>query len=1255
MHIFKYLLFLLLILVNLSLALTPAGLIISNTAKIEYEDKDGFKYKEFSNTVSIRVLQVYGLDIYPNYQSVTALLNSDIYVSYRLKNTGNGKDKYILSVKNDIEDNTDIKNLKIFIDENENGKLDPGEQEYNNTNPPSVEAGGYIPLLVVGKTQNESGVAKIALEGTSLGNDSISDTENITEIKIERNKSFSITKGANKTEVFPGENVDFTVLAENNGTETEEGVNIEVDFDNDGSPETVKGVVLVDKLPEYVLLESVSKAPVNSKVIYKGDNDLYWKDNLTDITGDLRYVGLYLNSLNPDQQIKLDLTFKVKDTAPATYINNSAILKTSLGDISSNIVTAKIKEKKAISIDDTDDNDSFTGSNRYTDNDDSMVVYSMSSGKGFYVDFVNEAWNLGNKEKVINIAWDKGNLDPNIIKVVFLDINQNPLTDTNNDGYVDVGFLKPMERVKFITRVYVERGSFKDVVIAVKGFTEDTTDYTFNIIKDIQPATAKVKVLTKIQTQLGYEPLKKRKIVVYQFDNDGNLLNPEPIILWTDENGFILYDEEGNIKTLYDILEDNKKYRITVYGQYKNREYTLSPYIEKRYFDSVETPGEEKCWDRTGKEVQCDKIRRDLVRIKVLSNGTKELQFPLDPAGYVYDPITKERIENACVYFFRCLDESCEDYILVDNDLLWTHQNPEAGKQKNPQLTSKNYTLDGEAIFEFVFKNFVPTLRGWYFLEVNFNCAGADTTLKDKYQPVTLQADKIWNPYDNDSHFYHGEKFYIDEKFPQTIPVIIPLSRPATGKLIIEKSVYPSVASIGDFVKWKITVKNKGSSTVFDTKVIDHLPRGFRYKNRTTKIDGISGTDPEISSNGRELTWTLGNLNPGETKTIEFYTSVITSVPEGKLKNTAFAEGWADNDHIIKISSNEGFAYIKITKGIFTDKGYIFGKVFIDQNKNGIHDENEPVIQGAKIYLDNGRYAVTDIEGKYHFDNLNPRTYVVKIDKTSLPKGAKLLITGNRNAGDPSSVFADVYPGEMHKVNFALAPFNPEMEIFQTIKKISGKITVKRGIEDILVDPVDKRIKIKNFILIHNKIQKPIYEVFYTETSPAVPLKGTSYINSSPFKDPQVKEGSFSWNIPLILPEEKAKISWLSLYKGENIEPKAYIKLKLSPSDKEISLPVSIPIEFEPLNEGVYRINVYFDFGSADLSQEAKQSLMKVVEFLNKHKCKRIYINIKGHTDAVRVINPKIKTNTHLSLLRAKAVKDFLKKHLVDLKRVEIR
>ncbi|NPA53641.1 MAG: OmpA family protein, partial [Aquificae bacterium] len=909
-------------------------------------------------------------------------------------------------------------------------------------------------------------------------------------------------------------------------------------------------------------------------------------------------------------------------------------------------------------LDDTDDNDSFTGSNKYTDEDDRMVVLSMTSGRGMYVDFLNEGWNLGNTPQIINIFWDKGsskNIDNTVMRVVFFDENGNPLTDTNGDGYIDLGLVSPGERVKFITRVYVLERSFKDVVIAIKGFAEDIekADFTFNIIKDIQPATAVVNVTVSVGASIAQEKLEKHKVVIYEFDENGNRTDTPPIVLWTDDNGYILYDEEGNIKPLYNVLRYGYKYRLSIYGEYKDTSYYLSPQIEKIYFDSVENTGEEKCWDKAGNEVSCDN-KRYVVKIRVLEDGTKELILPLDPAGYVYDADTNEKIEKACVYFYRCTDETCREYYLVDNDLLDYYSNPELGRQTNPQLTSTKYGAGaGEGTFEFIFQNFEPDLRGWYFLEVDFECEGANAQLKEIYEPVKLKENEVWYPESGEP--YTGEKFYIDENFPGAILVKIPLGKAPKKSLIVKKEVYPSVASVGDLVKWRISVKNNGNITAYSVEVKDYLPRGFRYKEKTTKLDAVRYNEPSIEGNGRVLKWNIGDLAPEEEKVVEFYTSVISSAQEGKHKNLADATGWLDLNLTTPIYSNQAFAYIKITKGLFTDKGYIFGKVFIDQNNNRIHDENEPIIQGAKIYLDNGRYAVTDVEGKYHFDNLNPRTYVVKIDKTSLPKGAKLIVLNSRNAGDPDTVFADVYPGEMHKVNFALAPFKPEIQIFETFKKIKGKLKLERGIDDILVEPLKENIKVKHYLIIENKSKEPLYEVIYKEKSQAVPEKGTVYLNGAPFKDPEIDNGYFYWQMPIIMPKEKLKLNWISSVKRGVIKPEAIISFKFKPTEKENPIPVNIPVEFGIIKDKEYELVVYFDFGKAELSPVAKKSLEKLVEHLRKINFKHLYIKIKGHTDAVRVVNPEIKDNKNLSLLRAEAVKKFLKEHLIDLKRVEIK
>ena len=43
-------------------------------------------------------------------------------------------------------------------------------------------------------------------------------------------------------------------------------------------------------------------------------------------------------------------------------------------------------------------------------------------------------------------------------------------------------------------------------------------------------------------------------------------------------------------------------------------------------------------------------------------------------------------------------------------------------------------------------------------------------------------------------------------------------------------------------------------------------------------------------------------------------------------------------------------------------------------------------VAGVRIYLEDGRYAVTDDEGKYHFEGLTPGSHVVQLDAITLPE-----------------------------------------------------------------------------------------------------------------------------------------------------------------------------------------------------------------------------------------------------------------------------
>jgi len=1049
-------------------------------------------------------------------------------------------------------------------------------------------------------------------------------------------------------------------------------VNLSVDFNNDGLPEPYRGILIEDTLPEPLTFSQFVGSVPRGVVVFKGEEDSFWKDSLEEVNGEVRAVGLILETLEPDQRGYLEFYAQVRPGAPPQTVENlaRATFGTSEGTktVTSNAVFLEIGKLVKVVIDDTDDGGKYTGSGLPTDPDDLMVIDETASGQ--WVEFRNEVWNLGNANDVINVSLDR-ELSQNLPEgavVSFYSLSGAPLVDTNGDGIPDVGEVPPGGRVEFITRLYIPPGQFENILLALKATSSlDPSVYDLTYDKVLRAEAAAVQVLSRIQAvstqgvEIVNAPLEKKKIVVYEYDEDGNLIRKK--IFWTDSEGFVAYDENGESFPIYTWMRSGYFYRLTSVEEINGFTYYLTAPFKKEYFDSVNNPGEEKCWDFLGNEVPCDSsdVR---VKVKVKEDGTKLLINSLDPAGYVYDGVTGEKINGACVYFYRCTDESCSNYYLVDESRLDLYPDG-VTPQENAQVSGPTDKLGntvgkgGEGAFQFLISNFRAPNRGldvgWYFITVDFSCnfPAADPSLADRYSPVTLKANSVWDPYSGKP--YLGEKFFVDANFPGAILLRIPLIPADFKKLEVRKSVSPSSAFVGDFVKWTITVRNPNTDyTVYDVEVYDVLPRGLRYKGGTTTVDGKEFKDPKIKD-GRFLSWSIGTLGPGEKRQIVFYTVITPGVKEGKLKNVAYAKGWSSAAHEVEVPSNEAYAYLKISKGVFTDRAYIIGRVFIDQNRNGVHDEREP---GVKIYLEDGRFAVTDGEGKYHFDDVKPGTHVVKLDLTTIPENVYLEITGNRNAKDPGTYFADVYPGDIFKVNFALVPREIRVKVKGELSELSGKLSVERVLSAILVDPSSGKLAIKNTLLLKNRSQSPIYEIVYRELSPYRPKPGSVYFNGSPYEEPfEGKDGEFYWKIPILLPEEEVNLSWISDVPSEGGEARAELSFSLKPyEDDSLTASVTVPLIFEIIKPKTYRLTVYFDFGQYQLNEAAKKSLEKVAEFLRKNDYETIFIKVVGHTDSVRPKKDRgdYKTNLELSLKRAQAVKEYLRALLIDMKKVKV-
>jgi uncharacterized repeat protein (TIGR01451 family) len=239
---------------------------------------------------------------------------------------------------------------------------------------------------------------------------------------------------------------------------------------------------------------------------------------------------------------------------------------------------------------------------------------------------------------------------------------------------------------------------------------------------------------------------------------------------------------------------------------------------------------------------------------------------------------------------------------------------------------------------------------------------------------------------------------------------------PLANSLFLDKSTTMDVAAIGDFVPYTISVRNTSDVLPLTNVVVtDELPAGMRYQADSARRDGGTPLPPEIGADGRTLTFRLGTLAPRETATLRYVTVIATGAAGGTLVNRAVAR--ADNS----TESSSASAAVLLREELFQSRALLLGRVFAGTCDTTV--DLGPGIAGVRIYLEDGRYAVTDDEGKYHFEGLTPGSHVVQLDTITLPSEVEPLRcdTRVRNAGNAISQFVDLRGGALGTADFRLS------------------------------------------------------------------------------------------------------------------------------------------------------------------------------------------------------------------------------------------
>jgi uncharacterized repeat protein (TIGR01451 family) len=248
----------------------------------------------------------------------------------------------------------------------------------------------------------------------------------------------------------------------------------------------------------------------------------------------------------------------------------------------------------------------------------------------------------------------------------------------------------------------------------------------------------------------------------------------------------------------------------------------------------------------------------------------------------------------------------------------------------------------------------------------------------------------------------------------------IPLDPILNNAFIVTKTGNKSVAEIGDTVMYTVQARLLQGLTVTELQLIDNLPAGFRYIPGTATYAAGSNAatalaDPlPVGNKGPQLTFQIGPFAPAATLvTVTYKVRVGVGAMQGDGINRV--RGVAPGGLV----SNTAQYKVKVTGGVFTNDACVAGKVFVDCNNNHIQDAEELGIPGVRMYMEDGTYFITDVEGKYSYCGISPKTHVLKVDSLTMPRGSRLTTTSNRNAGDGNSLFLDTKNGELIRADFA--------------------------------------------------------------------------------------------------------------------------------------------------------------------------------------------------------------------------------------------
>ncbi|MEO0548286.1 MAG: OmpA family protein [Pseudomonadota bacterium] len=388
----------------------------------------------------------------------------------------------------------------------------------------------------------------------------------------------------------------------------------------------------------------------------------------------------------------------------------------------------------------------------------------------------------------------------------------------------------------------------------------------------------------------------------------------------------------------------------------------------------------------------------DRLLATIFDPGTKvELQdlAVVDPLGLVFDSTTLEPVPMALVHI-----QTQDGQPAID---------PDTGNQLAVQETG----IDGRYT--------IPRLASGLY-EI-FVITPQDYTFPSIVAPDVFSGRRIVDDrsYGRDGHSGISASGLFNASFADTPPVIdVPIDPDLTlGQLSLEKEAAKDIVSFGDTLTYTLTTRNGSNAVLLDVEIVDAPPQGFRFVEGSAALNGVPLTITR-GPDARGLTFPIGRLEIGETAVVTYRLQVGPEARTGERTNVAVAAGRTGGS-VPAVSPRATEAVQVRDDGLLSDRAYLIGSVWADADGDGVRDELEVGLPGARVWLEDGTWVETDELGRYSLYGLQPGLRIARLDPETLPQGYNAHRTTSRQLGDGEMRFVGLVAGDLHRADFPLS------------------------------------------------------------------------------------------------------------------------------------------------------------------------------------------------------------------------------------------